>query len=153
MLRRTSLVGMKPYLHVFSPGRTAAEKGSLYRNSNQNAHARLANMQATQRTFSEDRKFKYLMLPEQSFYGVILVCCGFLSFLVTYKTMPLSGEHQRDKFLQGGVSVHERYIRRDEMSLIFEAHREAIENTRSEITQPPVFSPPGQYKSSSGVFQ
>lgn len=143
---------MKPYLHLFSPGRTAAEKGSLYRNNNQNAHARLSNMHPTQRSMREDRQFKYLMLPEQSFYAVILVCCGIISLAISYRNMPMTAQHQREKWLQGGVSTHERYIRRDAMSTIFEAHREAIENTQKQVPRPDVFSAPGQYKSSSGVF-
>lgn len=154
MLKHSNVRCMKPYLHVFSPGRTAAEKGSLYRNNNQNAHARLANMQAVQRTWREDRKFKFLMLPEQSFYGVILVCFGVVSLVMSYRNMPMTAQFHRDKWIQGGASTHERFVRRDEMALIFEAHREAVEGTRAEVPQPEIFSPPAgsRYKSHSGAF-
>lgn len=149
MLRRTAAFRIKPYLHLFSPGRTAAEKGSLYRNNNQNAHARLANIHPSQRTMREDRKFKYLMLPEQSFYAIILVSFSIISLIMSYRNMPMTAQHHREKWLQGGVSTHERYVRRDEMDVIFQAHREAIENTRNEIERPEVFAPTGLYSSSS----
>lgn len=149
MLKRSIPFRIKPYLHLFSPGRTAAEKGSLYRNNNQNAHARLANIHPSQRTMREDRKFRYLMLPEQSFYGVILASFCVVGLIMSFRNMPMTAQHHREKWLQGGVSVHERFIRRDEMDVIFEAHREAIENTRKEIERPEVFSPTGLYTSSS----
>lgn len=152
MLRRTAAQYIKPYLHVFSPGRTAAEKGSLYRNNNQNAHARLINIHPSQRTLSEKRKLRYLLLPDQSFLMALLVCCSCVGIIMSYRTMPMAAQHHRERWVQGGLSQHERYIRRDEMDIIFEAHRELVANTQNHAKKPEVFSAPGAYKSESGIF-
>lgn len=91
--------------------------------------------------------YRFLMLPEQSFYVAILICCGLVAAFVNVRQMPMTAQYHREKWLQGGASTHERYIRRDEMDVIFEAHREAIENTQSEVAKPEVFLPPGHYAS------
>ncbi|CBH18016.1 uncharacterized protein TEOVI_000433600 [Trypanosoma equiperdum] len=155
MLRRTSLRAIKPYLHAFSPGARASEKGMLYRNSNMNAHARVASIQQAQRTHREGKIFLMLLVPDQVFLSVVLVGVSLVAVLLYFRQQPFSFNTHKQRWILGAINEHEFYQRNREMSNVLAAHREAIEGTRDVIGDcPKVFEPPvgSHYISRSGDF-
>ncbi|AYU83702.1 hypothetical protein LdCL_360041700 [Leishmania donovani] len=152
MLRRSADRYMKPFLHAFSPGARASEKGMLYRNSYMNAHAQVASIQSTHRTRRERTIFLLLLLPDQVFMCIIVFATGCVAVAVLFRQQPFSTNLNKDRWLSGGMNPHEQYERNATMSQIFEMHKEAIDNTRAELTRPQAFSAPSGYHSPSGVY-
>ncbi|EAN90480.1 hypothetical protein C3747_76g220 [Trypanosoma cruzi] len=155
MLRRTLWNGMKPYLHAFSPGARASEKGMLYRNNNMNAHARVASIQQAQRTHREGKIFLMLLVPDQIFLSAALVGVTLVVVFMYFRQQPFSFNTNKQRWILGALNEHEFYQRNREMSLVLEAHKSAIEGTREVIgKKPAVFDPPGGglYVSRSGEF-
>lgn len=152
MLRRSSLSHMKPFLHAFSPGARASEKGMLYRNNNMNAHARVASIQNAQRTNRESKIFLMLLVPDQIFAGML--CCGacIAAVVVMARQQPFFMNSHKQRWIVGGMNEHEFYQRNDEMGRIFDMHREAIQNSRTEVERPAVLTPPSGYSSQSGTY-
>lgn len=152
MFRRSSVLGMKPYLHAFSPGRRSSEKGMLYRNNNMNMHARLAAIQQSQRTQWEAQTFMLLLIPDQVFFGAFLGCTTVVALILYYRATPYSSNTHKQRWYMGAMSEHEFYARNDEMGRIFDAHAEQAANTRAEAPAPPVFTAPEGYTSHSGRY-
>ncbi|RNF14290.1 uncharacterized protein Tco025E_06023 [Trypanosoma conorhini] len=155
MLRKTLRKAMKPYLHAFSPGARASEKGMLYRNNNMNAHARVAAIQQAQRTHREGKIFLMLLVPDQVFLSAALVGVTIIVIFIYFRQQPFSLNTHKQRWILGALNEHEFYQRNREMSLVLESHREAIEGTREAIgTRPAVFDAPqdGLYVSRSGEF-
>ncbi|KAG5464176.1 hypothetical protein LSCM1_00356 [Leishmania martiniquensis] len=152
MLRRSVGQHMKPFLHAFSPGVRPSEKGMLYRNSYMNAHAQVASIPNTHRTFRERTIFTMLLVPEQVLITFMVVVTGCVAAAVLFRQQPFSTNMNKDRWLSGGMNPHEQYERNATMSQIFEMHKEAIDNTRAELTRPEVFSAPTGYHSPSGVY-
>ncbi|KEG09791.1 hypothetical protein DQ04_04631010 [Trypanosoma grayi] len=155
MIRQTLRRAMKPYLHAFSPGARASEKGMLYRNNNMNAHARVASIQQAQRTHREGKIFLMLLVPDQIFFSVLLAGVSIIAICLYFRQQPFSFNTHKQRWILGALNEHEFYQRNREMSQILDAHKEAIEGTREVIGKcPDVFSPPEgtQYKSRSGEF-
>nr|CCC95586.1 unnamed protein product [Trypanosoma congolense IL3000] len=155
MLKRTLPRSMKPYLHAFSPGSRPSEKGMLYRNSNMNAHARVASIQQAQRTHREGKIFLLLLVPDQIFLSVALVGVSIAAVFLYFRQQPFSFNTHKQRWILGAINEHEFYQRNREMSAVLEAHQEAIEGTREVIGGcPEVFRPPegSHYTSRSGDF-
>ncbi|KAG5490219.1 hypothetical protein JKF63_00338 [Porcisia hertigi] len=152
MFRRSTTRHIKPYLHAFSPGARASEKGMMYRNSYMNAHAQVASIQNTHRTQRERTIFMLLLLPDQVFLTAVVVAAGIVAVAVAFRQQPFTTNVNKDRWLAGGMNPHEQYERNATMSQIFEMHKEAIDNTRAELTRPDVFSAPSGYHSLSGVY-
>ncbi|ESL08094.1 hypothetical protein TRSC58_04210 [Trypanosoma rangeli SC58] len=155
MFRQTLWNGMKPYLHAFSPGARASEKGMLYRNNNMNAHARVASIQQAQRTHREGKIFLMLLVPDQVFLSATLVGITLIVIFVYFRQQPFSLNTHKQRWILGALNEHEFYQRNREMSLVLESHREAIEGTREAIgIRPAVFDAPqdGLYVSRTGDF-
>ncbi|KAH9598164.1 hypothetical protein LSM04_005493 [Trypanosoma melophagium] len=155
MFRQTLKKGIKPYLHAFSPGARPSEKGMLYRNNNMNAHARVASIQQAQRTHREGKIFLMLLVPDQIFMSVFVACTAFVAIFFYFRQQPFSFNTNKQRWILGALNEHEFYQRNREMSLVFEAHKDAIEGTREVIgNRPEVFDPPvgTLYQSRSGEF-
>ncbi|TPP42105.1 hypothetical protein CGC20_28235 [Leishmania donovani] len=93
-----------------------------------------------------------LLLPDQVFMCVIVFATGCVAVAVLFRQQPFSTNLNKDRWLSGGMNPHEQYERNATMSQIFEMHKEAIDNTRAELTRPQVFSAPSGYHSPSGVY-
>ncbi|KAG8348815.1 hypothetical protein ERJ75_001362400 [Trypanosoma vivax] len=155
MFRRTLHRAMKPYLHAFSPGARASEKGMLYRNSNMNAHARVASIQQAQRTHREGKIFLMLLVPDQIFMSTVVVGASIIAIVLYFRQQPFSFNTHKQRWILGAINEHEFYQRNREMSAVLEAHQEAIKGTREVIgDRPAVFDPPKEslYFSPSGDF-
>lgn len=152
MLRLTARRHIKPYLHAFSPGARASEKGMLYRNGYMNAHAQVSSLQPVQRTNRERAIFMMLLIPEQVMAFMMILGAIATVVVLTLRQQPYSANTVKDRWLAGGMNQHEQFERNATMDQIFDMHKQAVENTRAELTRPVVFSPPEGYQSRSGVF-
>ncbi|KAG5489492.1 hypothetical protein GH5_00365 [Leishmania sp. Ghana 2012 LV757] len=152
MLRRSAGRYIKPFLHALSPGARPSEKGMMYRNSYMNAHAQVASIPSTHRTQRERTTFLLLLMPDQVFISVMVIVTGCVAAAVLFRQQPFTTNMNKDRWLSGGMNPHEQYERNATMSQIFEMHKEAIDNTRAELTRPEVFSAPAGYHSPSGLY-
>ncbi|AIO02477.1 hypothetical protein LPMP_353400 [Leishmania panamensis] len=152
MLRRSPGRHIKPFLHAFSPGVRPSEKGMLYRNNYMNAHAQVASIPNTHRSYRERTTFLLLLIPEQIFLTIMILVTGCVAVTVVFRQQPFTTTVNKDRWLSGGMNPHEQYERNATMSQIFEMHKAAIDNTRAELTQPEVFSAPSGYHSPSGLY-
>ncbi|KAK7197904.1 hypothetical protein NESM_000744800 [Novymonas esmeraldas] len=152
MLRRTNNWLIKPYLHAFSPGARASEKGMLYRNSYMNAHAQIASIQSVQRTRRERAILALLTMPDQMFMTVMVMAVTVVAVVITCRQQPFSTNVNKDRWTVGGMNPHEQYERNSTMSQIFDMHKDAIDNTRAELARPEVMSAPSGYHSNSGIY-
>lgn len=143
---------MKPYLHAFSPGGRASEKGMLYRNNNMNMHARLASIQPSQRSQWERETLLLLLVPDQIFIVGFLWAVSVFTLVLYYRATPYSANTHKQKWMLGAMTEHEFYARNEEMGRIFSAHAEQAANTRAEALTPPVFTAPAGYVSFSGRY-
>lgn len=94
----------------------------------------------------------FLLLPDQVFMTIIVFAVGCMAVGVLFRQQPFSTNLNKDRWLSGGMNPHEQYERNATMSQIFEMHKEAIDNTRAELTRPQVLSAPNGYHSPSGVY-
>lgn len=152
MFRRTANRRMIPYLHLFSPGGRASEKGMLYRNNNMNAFARVSQTQMAQRTPKEHTIYLTLMVPDQLFLALCALGGGIALMVISSRPYHFSQQLHKSRWFTGALNEHEFYQRNDEMGRIFAAHDEAIASIRDELVQPEVFAAPDQYRSPSGKF-
>ncbi|EPY30002.1 hypothetical protein STCU_04285 [Strigomonas culicis] len=153
MFRQTTRRYIKPFLHALSPGARASEKGFLYRNSNQNAHARIASIQNCQRTYTENRAFGLLLLPDQMIGSALVCVLAIITLIVNAPNMLFGSGSTYDNRLSLTLSSHERFRRNEEMRLIFEDHKVRLDNGKEVAgPRPEVFSAPGEYTSTSGRF-
>ncbi|KPI87368.1 hypothetical protein ABL78_3556 [Leptomonas seymouri] len=152
MFRRTQGRHMKPYLHAFSPGSRPSEKGMLYRNNYMNAHARIASIQGAQRTPRERRQFVVLLIPDQVIAYCLISVTATICLILALRQQPYSVNLTKNRWISGGLTQHEQYERNDAMGKIFDMHKEAVDNTRSEIERPEVLRAPVGYESPSGVY-
>jgi hypothetical protein len=152
MFRCTQGRYMKPFLHAFSPGARASEKGMLYRNNYMNAHARVATIQKAQRTKLERKQYIMLLIPDQIFASLFVIGAAVVAFVLMMRQQPYGLNLPKNRWLSGGLNQHEQFERNDAMGRIFDMHKEAVDNTRSEIERPEVFRAPRGYKSPSGLY-
>ncbi|CCW69289.1 unnamed protein product [Phytomonas sp. Hart1] len=152
MLRRTVAARIKPYLHAFSPGVRPSEKGALYRNNNQNSHARVSALTSSQRTASENRTFVLLGLPDQMYFGMVLMITCIIVMYLSISQRCFSANGSKQNWMMNQMNEHEFYARNDEMGQIFNIHSEMIENSRRAALRPPVFTVPSGYSSFSGKY-
>ncbi|CCW65654.1 unnamed protein product [Phytomonas sp. EM1] len=152
MLRRTIPARIKPYLHAFSPGVRPSEKGALYRNNNQNSHARVSCMTTAQRSPSESRTFILLALPDQMYFSLILMIGCLFTFFLLLRHQCFTTNTHKQSWMLNAMNEHEMYARNDEMGKIFEMHSEMAENSRSKALRPPVYTAPPGYTSFSGKY-
>lgn len=152
MFRRTQGRHMKPFLHAFSPGTRPSEKGMLYRNNYMNAHARVSSIQNAQRTPRERKQFVTLLIPDQMMAAMVLTVTGLVALVLMMRQQPYQVNLPKNRWIGGGLNQHEQYERNDVMGKIFDMHKEAVDNTRSEIERPEVLRAPHGYESRSGVY-
>lgn len=152
MFRRSQGRYMKPFLHAFSPGARASEKGMLYRNNYMNAHARVSSIQNAQRTQLERRQYFMLLMPDHVYCSFITVVMAGIAFLLTWRQQPYAYNVPKNRWMAGGLDQHGQYERNDTMGKIFDMHKEAVDNTRQELERPDVLRAPRGYESPSGLY-
>jgi hypothetical protein len=142
MLRRSTLRRMVPF-HPFVTGGRPAERGMLYRDSQQNAYTRVQSVAPQQRTEEEWRMHSFIALPEFYMYQYWIV---FLSLIVVCRwlyMLTLERSTHKNRHLMGGFNYEEVWKRNTEMAQIFEFHREMIDSTLKEFgPRPEIFDPP-----------
>lgn len=152
MFQRTACRRIKPYLHLFSPGARASEKGMLYRNGTMNAWARIASIPRIQQTSSESSQYTIACLS--IFYPVMIGLTGTCIFalLLTWESQPFSSNMSKNRWNRGAYSEHDKFIRNSEMAEIIAMHAEEIANIRQQIDRPDVFTAPDGYISRSNLY-
>lgn len=142
MLRRSNVNRIVPF-HPFVVGGRPAERGFLYRDSQQNAYSRLQAVKDCQRTEEEARMKNWLHLPE---VWTILYITGIGCSLVFIKWgsgMTLEWNAHKNRHVTGGMNWQEVWQRNQQMAEVFEYHREMIDATRKEFgPRPAIFDPP-----------
>lgn len=142
MLRRTQTKRIVPF-HPFVVGGRPCERGYLYRDSQMNAYSRIQAVKDVQRTEEEARMKQLIHLPDVYIMFYLIGATCLVVFTKWGWGMTLEWNAHKNRHIQGGMNWQEVYQRNQQMSHVFQYHREMIDATRAEFgPRPAIFDPP-----------